>query len=117
MFAFYFAIYSTDTLRYEMVAGRRLSSKLLYTLDEKQLYRRKTERPEYSRYVCLADSCPVALRLDAADKTLVHANDRSHCHPNAEERYLANKFMNSVKKEILNSDRTPEQVYKAHAKK
>lgn len=100
--------------------GRRIHSNLLYTLDEKQLYRRASKKTKYDGYVCIWKGCRASLRHYVKENVLRPSLQRQpHCHPIAEEQYLANKFMNTVKLDILNSDGTENtaQIYKRHAEK
>lgn len=109
-------------MTFEFVPGSRLQSRLLYTLDEKHMYRRSSSTPTYDRYVCISRVCRACVRFYRKENAVRrggNAKVKQHTHPNAEERYHANKFLNGVKQDILNSGGTHSavEIYETHAEK
>lgn len=94
-----------DTLRFCMAPGKRYGSRLLYTLDEKQLYRRTNIFDKYDSYMCNAPAgsgCRVSLAVSKpqgiARKT---GNYTKHNHGTREETYLENMAVEAQKIDLL----------------
>lgn len=95
-------------LRYEFAPGARYGSQLLYTLDEKHIYRRSNISDNEDLYVCNAPKhmqCRVRLRLSKPTGAvrMVYATQR-HNHANAEPVYERNRFIHALKMEYIASN-------------
>lgn len=87
---------------YEIISGKRINSKLLYVISEKQLYKFKTLIRNKKYYVCLNEKCKAKVELvnDVCQKPKKIIE-----HNHGESENLANelKCVNKIKSECLNS--------------
>lgn len=106
-----------DTLRYIFTPGARLGSKLLYTLDEKQLYCREKIHETFDRYVCKIPQCRSAINVSKPDLKARRGNSTPHRHPNQEDTYLKNRFEANMKTACVESNGLvdPNAIYIAQA--
>lgn len=90
-------------LPFEFRCGARTNSRLLYSLSERELYRRRNgKNMSYERYVCNVASCKAVLILK--DGVLRRANKfKQHQHEDQEDKYERDKFDNLVKQDIRTS--------------
>ena len=79
------------SLKFKLMAGLRKTSVLLYTEEEKQLYRQKHKYSDRVRYVCYNSKCSVSLMFFNNSDCVKINEGAIHCHENQEE--LANKML------------------------
>lgn len=98
---------TADSLEYTINPGARINSSLLYTIDEKQIYRRRTVGDTADRYVCNANvkpACRVALNVSKPGGIARKVTGRrEHTHGSQEEQYLKNQFVSAVKTDLMKS--------------
>lgn len=101
-----------DDMRYEFVPGARLGSQLLYTLDEKHMYRRSNIGEKEDLYVCNAPKhmgCRVRVRLLKTTGSAQRVGKRlTHNHPTMEDVYSKNKFLDALKQDFVACSGTPD---------
>lgn len=93
------------TLQYEIVCGKRRTSKLLYIPEEKQFYIKKSTSDNKTYYVCYVKNCKARVTLDLGR----HVCTRSplfvpHNHTTQKELYDELKVLNNIKKECLDEE-------------
>lgn len=95
----------TDTLRFCITPGKRYGSRMLYTLDEKQLYQRTNILPKYDTYMCNGvpgSGCRVSLNVfkpqGIARKCGLY---KRHQHGTCEATYLQNLARGAKKLELM----------------
>lgn len=107
-----------STIEYKLQPGMRIGSQLLYTVVEKQLYRRKTQTAKYERYSCIGDKgCRVTILVSKADGMARMANThRQHNHQHQEEKAIRDVFMDKLKKSVAASNgfEDPMSLYMRH---
>lgn len=93
------------SIRYCFESGKIFGSRLLYTLDEKQLYRRKYIHRTYDTYICNAPpatGCRATINISKpsgrARQTGIY---RTHLHGNAEACHLRNMERASRRMELM----------------
>lgn len=55
---------NNTSIRYKFVAGKRLNSKMLHTIDEQQMYRLRVTHKNVAQYNCYIDKCNAKLYLN-----------------------------------------------------
>lgn len=96
----FFVVFVSDPLRYEFAPGARYGSVLIYTLDEKQMYRRQNVCANYDRYTCntRGTGCKVVLRLSKPGNVARKSGkQRVHNHVQVENTCTKNRFSEAVK--------------------
>lgn len=90
--------------RFEFVAGKRHDSKLLYLIDEKQLYKKKSLYKQKTFYTCYKNSCKARVEM-LENKICVRSGKNSeHCeHPSQEDTYQELKSLENIKAECKSS--------------
>lgn len=83
-------------LNYEYVVGRRLNSRLLYVLDEKQLYTKKSMKNENYFYNCYIKTCKARVFVNNEVCKKVK-NFIDHSHETQENMYKELKTLNDIK--------------------
>lgn len=103
-----------------MTPGARLNTELLYTTEEKHLYRRKHQGVTCDRYICNAPdkTCRVALSVTKKSPrvaTKINPNTQ-HNHVVQETKYLKDLFMDKLKKACIDSNGydDPSSLYSKH---
>lgn len=101
---------NSEPLPFEYTPGARMGSTLLYTTNEKQLYRLKNEFTNYKRYVCNVRQCHATLVL--RDNELRRAPQfKEHNHPDQELVAAKNKFEASCKAKCMEGTVDPSLVF------
>lgn len=101
---------NSEPLPFEYTPGARMGSRLLYTTNEKQLYRLKNEFPNYKRYVCNVRQCHATLVL--RENELRRAPQfKEHNHPDQELVAAKNKFEASCKAKCMEGGIDPSLVF------
>lgn len=107
-----------DVLRFEFVPGAKINSTLIYTIDEKQMYRRTNSYDKFDRYTCTTSDCNVSLKFFKLENVARKvANGKKHEHMDRAEKCRINKFKDSVKRNVMNTGgmRDPGSIYDEHA--
>lgn len=79
------AMIDYTNLRYEFVAGKRVDSKMLHTVDERQMYRFRVARKTFSQYDCYVAKCPAKVSIHSATNVCSPKTVDRHNHgPNEE---------------------------------
>lgn len=89
----------TNSLQYEFIQGERRGSKLLYTTEEKQLYRKKDSYKGKENFECIEKECSRRIFLDQSGNCFKCKNFEKHLHGSQEAKYSKLKFMNVIKEE------------------
>lgn len=84
-------------LRYEFVTGHRITSKLLYTCDEKQFYRFNSKNKSGDAYLCAEKLCKCRVLL-RNDKLCIQPEKYcKHNHETKGEKFEELKVLNIIK--------------------
>lgn len=67
-------------LRYKFVAGKRINSEMLHTLDEGQLYRFRVNLKAAAQYDCYLAHCPAKVQINLDTKVCSRKGDATHNH-------------------------------------
>lgn len=102
-----------SAIEYIMSPGLRLDSKLLYTVNEKYLYRFKSSYKHKKRYVCNESDCPAALVL-VDDILYPTPKMKAHNHSNVEREQIKNMFIDNLKHSVSVTDATVNDAYNQH---
>lgn len=94
------------SVTYEIIAGKRNNSKLLYIFFEKQLYIKKCTKLEKHFYVCYVKDCPSRIMLFGSE-CIKAKNYKAHNHDNQEALYKELKFLNNVKTKCTRLNEKP----------
>lgn len=101
---------NSEPLPFEYTPGARMGSMLLYTTNEKQLYRLKNEFTNYKRYVCNVRQCHATLVL--RDNELRRAPQfKEHNHSDQELVAAKNKFEATCKAKCMEGAVDPSLVF------
>lgn len=85
-------------LRYEILAGERINSKLLYTNDEKQFYRFNSAVKNGDAYLCAEPNCKKRVHLRKDKLCIQYEKYYIHNHATKEQMYEELKVLNIIKK-------------------
>ncbi|XP_017475566.1 PREDICTED: uncharacterized protein LOC108365875 isoform X2 [Rhagoletis zephyria] len=75
---------NTEFLEFEYINGFRANSKLVYTKDEKQIYKKKYSYNKGTRYVCYNKNCCASVSIDQYERCKKLNDSHSHNHPTQE---------------------------------
>ncbi|XP_036332044.1 uncharacterized protein LOC118743463 isoform X2 [Rhagoletis pomonella] len=75
---------NTEFLEFEYINGFRANSKLVYTKDEKQVYKKKYSYNKGTRYVCYNKNCSASVSIDQYERCKKLNDSHSHNHPTQE---------------------------------
>lgn len=95
-----------SAVRYMMVPGVRFGSQLLYTLDERMLYKLSNTFDQDTRYVCnyARHRCACSIMVNRRDGSARRTGKASqHQHEHMESDYLRNRFLHELKKACMAS--------------
>lgn len=96
-----------DGIPFEFIVGARTDGRLLYTLEHKQLYRKKSKIEKKDgtaigyRYLCRVSGCTARVILDIREENCKFgANNREHTHSdNQQNLYDELKVVSKIKSE------------------
>lgn len=99
--------------------GQRNTSTLLYTTEEKQLYKKKSVYKTIVKYVCYMNGCNARISLDSVDGTCSKVkNFVQHNHPTQEQLFESLQFTHTVKEKCLapeSMNNTARKIFNAEA--
>lgn len=106
-------------ISYEIVAGQRLTSKLIFSTIEKQIYKKARKYKSLYSYVCRNKDCKVRIFIDESTGKCYQTEKRTeHNHENAEAEYEELKLRNSIKNDCLDmkkyKNETVRQVFNSN---
>lgn len=85
---------------YKLVPGPRLNSELLYTTEEKQLYKKnKKNAAGHMGYTCRVDKCDARVYRRPNGEVYYSEHFEGHRHPNAEETQQEMQLKNEIKED------------------
>lgn len=107
------------SIRYIFTPGRRVNSRMLYTVDEEQLYRRQKIHDTFDRFVCSYPRCRSVLNISKPGLAARRGNNATHDHPSQKDTFLKNRFMAQLKTDCASTDGLVDTnaLYVAHAEK
>lgn len=89
-------------LRYEFVSGKRVNSKMLHTVDERQMYRFRVSRKTFAQYDCYVAKCPAKVCIHSATNVCSRKTQDRHNHgPNDEIEAI--QLKDAIKKRCLSA--------------
>lgn len=89
---------------YEIVAGRRKNSKLLYTTAEQYLYKLHNKSKTVVQYDCYEKTCDAKVYVSVANNLCFkRATNHTHNHNNAAQLLLEMNVSNKVKQGVSNA--------------
>lgn len=90
-----------------MAPGARYGSRMLYTVDEKHMYRRQNIYTKFDRYICNAPRgmCRSVVNLSKPEAVARKAGIYpKHNHTNLQSTFFKNQFEDALKKACLASN-------------
>lgn len=105
---------ATSRLPFKMTVGEREGSRLLYSIVEKQLYRRQDRTKNWERWRCNLEKCKAVLvmRLSKEGDYLEKAKDWTpHNHPHEEATYRKNRFIQKLKDDVASSSESIRDIF------
>ena len=100
-----------EHLEYQIVNGKKFNSKLLYTLQEKQLYKIKTKSVKKNYYVCFNKNCKARIELFADGLCVKPKGNKSeHNHADQEEKFKEINSLNGIRQDCLTAARVLGEV-------
>lgn len=93
-------------ISYILVPGQRLNSELLYSIDEKNLYRRNARKKQGSYYLCKEVNCGIRILCNANGKCFRTDETRQHLHADHEEEYKRNVIQNEIKVRCIKGEKS-----------
>lgn len=100
----------STSMPYEFTPGFRPNSTLLYSICEKQLYRRHCSLRHVIRYQCTTSKCSASLAL-RGDVLFKFKDFQPHNHPTVETKMLKNRFRDKLRMAITASSENIRTVY------
>lgn len=101
---------NAESLPFEFTPGARMGSTLLYSTNEKQLYRLKNVFTNYKRYVCTVKTCRATLVLKG-DHLSKAPQFKDHNHADQELVAARNKFEASFKAKCMDNSADPNILF------
>ncbi|XP_067641239.1 uncharacterized protein [Eurosta solidaginis] len=99
-----------ELLEFEYISGFRSSSMLVYTKDEKQIYKRHNNYNNGTRYVCYSKYCNISIFIDEQERCRKIHDAHLHTHPTQEilkdKMYISQKIKNAFKDPSIKSCNT-----------
>lgn len=90
-------------MNFEIISGNRRSSELLYVIDQKIIFRKKSVYKDIIKYECRQKMCKSRVSV-LADGSCVRAKKYvDHNHENEEAAYKELKALNKIKKDCLDA--------------
>lgn len=92
-----------EEITYEMMPGQRLNSKILWSIDEQQFYRKNTiTKNGFCAYKCYEQECWARVLVDEKTGRAVKTQTNTfHNHGNKTTLYTELKLKNEIKKQCL----------------
>lgn len=87
---------SSDYLSFIFTPGFRASSRLIYTTEEKHLYKKHNSYNKWDVYRCYQHGCSARVVLQA-NKCRTKLNSPAHTHPNNEQLFRNFNSLNQLK--------------------
>lgn len=84
-------------MNFEIISGFRKNSKLLYLVDQKMIFVKKSVYNNVGKYVCRQSECKARITVDAEGKCELAKHYVEHNHDNEEEVYKELKAINEIK--------------------
>lgn len=86
----------------ELITGQRVDSQLIYTVDEKQIYRKSVRHNNIYSYVCYEETCDSRIYFDLDSEKCYKKVDCSlHNHGDQFSKYKELNLKNNMKNECL----------------
>lgn len=89
--------FDTNTLLYDFVSGKKITSKLLYIPEDKHLYKIKRYGKEQNTYICRKNGCNSRVYLKLNGNCAYPNPKISHDHTTQEEEYQNLKILENIK--------------------
>lgn len=86
-------------MEYEFTLGKRIDSKLLYVLTEKQLYKKAREAKEHIVYRCYESTCKARVKIMRSGVCTKVDSFKEHDHDIQESRYKQFKIEGEIKQQ------------------
>lgn len=86
-------------MNFEIITGYRKNSQLLYVLDQRMIYVKKSVYNSINKYECRVKTCKARVSVHPDGKCVLAKNYVEHNHENEEEVYKELKALNSIKDE------------------
>lgn len=90
-------------MQFEIVNGQRRNSKLLYSIDEKQLYIKKSVIRGITYYTCYKKNCKSRVDVSRDGVLTKAANFIEHNHLDEEKLFLELKAIKKIKDDVCSS--------------
>lgn len=99
-------------IKFEFITGQRIGSKLLYAIDEKQLYRTETQHNEYIWFRCRVPKCVARVKFnERTNKCFKSSRTVPHNHGTQENEFRSLKLLNKVKMACANENGKVFEIY------
>lgn len=90
-------------MNYEIIAGNRSNSELLYVIDQKMIYQKKSVYNNTVKYECRIKSCKARINLLPEGKCTLPKKYIDHNHSDEEDAYEQLKALKKIKDDCRNS--------------
>lgn len=95
---------------YEIRAGKRSTSQLLYSLSELQIYAVRNRYQSYTRYTCTVKGCKAVVKLANQICSKV-ANFHEHNHGNQADEFKMNTFTTKLRADVQDTTESLVRVF------
>lgn len=85
------------TLSFEIFSGNRRNSELLYVIEQKMIFKKKSVYNNIIKYECRQKSCKSRINLLADGTCILAKKYVEHNHPDEEVAYKELKALNKIK--------------------